>query len=127
MGYFLEGLKNAFKIEGRASRSDYWFFVLFAWIFSFVVAGIMGCIYALLYYLFPTGGGLTTFIVIICGIAYFVFSLYLMIAMITAQIRRLHDIDKSGAWILISFVPCIGSLVLLVFLLMPSATQNNEY
>ena len=46
---------------------------------------------------------------------------------VAIQFRRLHDINRSGAWILLTFVPVIGDLILLVFYLTPSVIAGNRY
>jgi uncharacterized membrane protein YhaH (DUF805 family) len=46
--------------------------------------------------------------------------LALIIPTISIGVRRLHDVDKSGWWYLISFIPVVGSLVLLYWFVQPS-------
>jgi uncharacterized membrane protein YhaH (DUF805 family) len=46
---------------------------------------------------------------------------------IAVNIRRLHDIDRSGWWILISLVPIVGSLILLIFNLLDSYPGENRF
>jgi uncharacterized membrane protein YhaH (DUF805 family) len=46
---------------------------------------------------------------------------------IALQIRRLHDVNRSGFWILLTFVPVVGDVILLVFYLMPSVVAGNRY
>ena len=49
-----------------------------------------------------------------------------MIPNLAVTIRRLHDQDKSGWWLLISFIP-FGGLVLLVFMFIDGTPGENEY
>ena len=42
-------------------------------------------------------------------------------------IRRLHDTDRSGWWILIAFIPIVGVIVLLVFLILDGTRKENRY
>ena len=93
--------------SGRASRSEYWKFTLIYVIVLFpntVDDGGMG------------GGMITTIVTIL-----------LFLPAFTAQIRRLHDIGKSGWWILWELLPLIGTLVLLYFLVKPSEKGTNKY
>ncbi len=46
---------------------------------------------------------------------------------LAVSIRRLHDISKSGWWLLIAFVPLIGGIVLLIFMVTDSTPGNNQY
>lgn len=93
--------------EGRASRSEYWWFVLF-YVIAFVVATILDQIWG-----FPL-------LAVLLWLA-------LIVPSIAATARRLHDTNRSGWWILISLVPFVGSIILLVFVLMPSDPQANQF
>ena len=62
------------------------------------------------------GGTITTIVTIL-----------LFLPAFTAQIRRLHDIGKSGWWILWELLPFIGTLVLLYFWVKPSEKGTNKY
>lgn len=103
--------------SGRASRSEYWKFTLIYVIILFVTQALDAG-------LFPNtvddggmGGGMITTIV----------TILLFLPAFTAQIRRLHDIGKSGWWILWELLPLIGTLVLLYFLVKPSEKGTNKY
>jgi uncharacterized membrane protein YhaH (DUF805 family) len=43
------------------------------------------------------------------------------------SVRRLHDINYSGWYLLIGLIPYVGGLALFVFYLLPSEINNNEY
>ncbi len=105
-------IQNYANFEGRARRSEYWYYVLFnfiitlsAWILSFI--------------LFFLGGFLLWFIIGAFGLA-------TLIPSLAAQVRRLHDTGKSGWWILISFIP-FGAIVLLIFYCTEGDHGSNEY
>lgn len=55
------------------------------------------------------------------------FSLAVLLPGLAVSVRRLHDIDKSGWWVLIAFVPVIGIIVLLVFFVMPGTDGPNRF
>ena len=48
-------------------------------------------------------------------------------ASIAVSVRRLHDIDKTGWWILIGFIPIIGTIILLIFAFLPGTAGDNKY
>ena len=54
-------------------------------------------------------------------------SLVFLLPSLAVTIRRLHDIDRSGGWFWIIFVPVAGSIVLLVFALLPSTEGKNRF
>lgn len=90
--------------EGRARRSEYWWFQLFYLLFSFVVVALVFLLrsewVALLF-------------------------LALLVPQVAVTVRRLHDTSRSGWWFLISFVPYVGPIVLLVFCCLDSAPSNQ--
>ena len=95
------------QIAGRASRSEYWWFVLFTLIAS-AAAGVLDV-------LFP-GDLLQT-----------LFSIAIFIPGIALGIRRMHDIGKSGWWLLIGLIPIIGWIVLIVWLATKSDAGSNQW
>lgn len=93
---------NYFNFSGRSTRRDFWIVALI----NFVISGILS-------YISTTLGGIFGLITLIPGLA--------------LAFRRLHDINKSGAWILIVLVPLVGVIVYLVFMCTASVDENNQY
>ena len=114
MSWFVEALKKYAVFSGRSRRKEYWYFILFAAIISIVLSIIDGLIGA---YDRTVGVGLLSSI----------FSLAVLIPSIAVTVRRLHDIDRTGWWVLISLVPLIGWIVLLVFTVQDSTPGSNRY
>ena len=108
MNWYIDAWKNYFTFTGRARRKAYWMFVLFN-ISAAVIANIIDSVIG-------TGG-------LIGGI----YSLAVLLPGIALGVRRLHDIGKSGWWMLIALVPLIGLIVLLVFACTDSQPGDNEY
>jgi uncharacterized membrane protein YhaH (DUF805 family) len=103
--------QNAFVYQGRASRSAYWWFALA----TFVVYLILDII---LVRVIGGGAGLALYYLLAIGIA---------IVTIPLAVRRLHDTDRSGWWILIALVPLVGSIVLLVFTCLAGTRGPNRF
>lgn len=99
--------------NGRARRSEYWYFVLFGVIVN-IVASILNSILRLP--TIPGGSGLLPFLL----------WLALVVPGIAVVTRRLHDTGRSGWWQLISLT-CIGIIVLIVWLIQDSQPQPNKY
>lgn len=55
------------------------------------------------------------------------FALALLLPSIAVVIRRLHDIDRTGWWILLGFVPIVGTIVLIVFFVQRGTTGANRF
>src|SRR5215212_6795304 len=114
MSWFVEALKKYAVFSGRSRRKEYWYFVLFVIIISTALNIIDGLIGA---YEGTAGVGLLSSL----------FSLAILIPSIAVTVRRLHDIDRTGWWVLISLVPLVGWIVLLVFHIQDSTPGTNRY
>ena len=114
MSWYLEALKKYAVFHGRSRRAEYWYFVLFNLIVAIVLAGIDSLLGT-----FSSAQNI--------GLLSGIYSLAVLIPTLAVTIRRLHDIDRSGWWILINLVPLIGTIVLLVFALMDGTPGDNRY
>lgn len=114
MSYYLEALKKYAVFSGRARRAEYWYFVLF----NLIVAIVLSLIDRLI----GTFSGASNI-----GILSGIYSLAVLIPTLALWVRRLHDIDRTGWWILINLIPLIGTIVLLVFALTPGTPGSNQY
>lgn len=108
MQWYISVLKQYAVFEGRASRTEYWMFSLF----NFLIAIALGVVESII----ATGGTI-----------YGLYALLIFIPSIAVTIRRLHDTGRSGWWLLIAFLPLVGSIVLLVFLVLESEAESNNY
>mgnify|MGYP000296513432 FL=1 len=113
MKYFIYCLKNYFKFSGRATRSEYWYFVLFGLLFSLAAMLID----------FSIG---TFYIEEGIGIFSSIYTLTILIPSLAVTVRRLHDTNRSAWWLLISLIPIIGLIVLTVFYCQDSK-EDNKY
>jgi len=108
MNYYLDCLKTKyFCFSGRARRKEYWMFTLV----NFVITVILSVIDKKV-----TG-----------GILQLVYGLGVLLPGLGVSVRRLHDIGRSGWWLLLCFVPIVGPIVILVFLCLDSKPGANEY
>ncbi len=119
---FSEAIRRCLKekyacFEGRASRSEYWYFYLFQILVALGLLTVMGICYGLLG---DAGMILGVIVLLVGGLALFVPSL-------AASVRRLHDSGKSGWWYLITLIPYLGGLIFFVLMLLPSDPQPNQY
>jgi uncharacterized membrane protein YhaH (DUF805 family) len=103
---FGAAIKTCFRkyadFTGRAVRSEYWWFVLFV----FVVYAILAALYR------PLG---------------LVFDLAIILPHLAVGARRLHDTDRSAWWLLIGLIPIVGWIVLLIFFVQRSQSNNNRF
>lgn len=123
MEWFLIVVRDNYSnFNGRASRKEYWMFYLFYMIFAIfamVADNILGIT-------FTVGEGYYA-VNIGYGWIYLLFVLALLIPGLAVGIRRLHDVGKSGWWLLISLIPLIGVIWLIVLLATDGTADNNIY
>ena len=107
-------LKKYADFSGRAPRAEYWWFYLLI-IIGYVLATILDSTLGFTGAVGPY------------GVIMSVFALAMLVPSIAAGIRRLHDTDRSGWWLLIGLVPLIGAIVLIVFFVTQGTQGPNKY
>ncbi len=111
MNWYVEVLKKYAVFDGRARRSEYWYFFLFNFIAGFVLGLVDIGLAAVLGMGFLSG----------------LYGLAVLIPGIAVSVRRLHDTNRSGWWLLIGLIPVIGALVLLFFMVQDSTPGKNQF
>ena len=116
MSWYLEVMKKYFVFSGRARRKEYWMFFLF----SNLIELVARLIDTFVFYNIDKEGHQV-------GILTSIIFLFHLIPYLTVSVRRLHDIGKTGWWLLISLVPLVGGIILLIFTCLKSEAQENKY
>lgn len=98
--------------QGRARRSEFWWFALFVFGGNFVLG-----IGSTLMIGYGTGGSF------LGGI----FALGTFLPYLSVLVRRLHDTDKSGWWFWVVLVPLVGWIILIVLLSLDGTHGDNRY
>ena len=115
MNWYLKVLKEHYAdFKGRARREEYWMFVLFNIIVSFVIVLVFA------------GIGIAIEVPEIIGLSY-IYYLAILIPSISVVVRRLHDAGKSGWYYFISLIPIVGFIWLLVLLCTDSENGPNKW
>ncbi len=108
-------LQRYAKFDGRAGRAEFWWFALATWLL-FIAGAIVAAIL----------GAIATALAVIGYIILIGLSLALIVPSLALAIRRLHDTNKSGWWLLISLIP-FGGIVLLVFYILEGTNGPNSH
>ena len=117
---FKTALSKYATLQGRASRPEYWWWVLALVILFAILRLVDGALVAPLlgFEAFSEDAGQPISMLV---------SLGLLLPAISVSVRRLHDVDKSGWWLLLAFVPVIGALILLYFYVQRSDDDANQF
>jgi uncharacterized membrane protein YhaH (DUF805 family) len=113
MNEFKLALSNYTNFNGRATRREFWMFVLFYFIFYFV-ASILGFVLAIITE--------SAFLAMLPTLA---LSLGLLLPYLAVSVRRLHDVDKSGWFLLLSIIPFVGFYILYLFCIEGNSNTNQ--
>jgi uncharacterized membrane protein YhaH (DUF805 family) len=108
MNWYIEVLKKYVTFSGRARRTEYWMFLLFSVIASIVLSVVDGVIGTA-----PVLGAL--------------YSLGVLLPSLAVSVRRLHDTDRSGWWLLLGLIPLVGPIALLVFFCFEGTREENRF
>ncbi len=105
------GFRNYVNFSTRAIRSEYWYWTLFVVLVS-IVSGVIDWTIVPGAKVGPVGA---------------ITSLALLLPGIAVSVRRLHDRDYSGWWVLLAFVPLVGWIILLVWFVMRGTVGDNRF
>ncbi len=121
---FKDILTNKYAdFEGRARRSEYWYFTLIYMILILLFGFFSGVLFSIVSVM--TGGPATS-TGMIPIILLSIIMLGLFIPALALTVRRLHDTNKSGWWLLLGFIP-FGSLVLFIFYCIEGTHGPNDF
>jgi len=130
----VESVKAVYRAQifpGRASRSEYWYWVLFQ--FLVIVGG--GLIVGLVTEVTSLGRGnmdqsvgmLLMIPTVIIGVLLYAFAFINILFGFAVTVRRLHDQNLSGWWLLLTFIPLIGTIILLVWMCTRGTSGPNRF
>ena len=114
MNWYLTALRKYAVFAGRARRKEFWFFVLFNTLIAVALA-----IVDMVTGSYDEDVGL--------GLLSGLYAVAMIVPSIAVTVRRLHDTDRSGWWYLLLFIPVIGALVILVFMLLDGTPGSNRF
>jgi uncharacterized membrane protein YhaH (DUF805 family) len=106
INYYVKALKNYANFNGRATRSEFWYFVLVNFIISLILTIIDNAIFN-------------------TSVLSLIYSLGVLLPSLAIGARRLHDINKSGWWQLIALIPIVGPIILIIWWATPSKKESN--
>jgi len=115
---FVEAISSCFRnyanFSGRAVRSEFWYWYIFVAVVLIVFGAINGSLYP-----GPLAMGPFSYVTMAIVLA-------LILPSLAVSVRRLHDIDRTGWWVLIA-VTAIGMLVLIYWACLPGTSDRNRF
>ncbi len=127
MELMLQPIRKYADFSGRARRKEFWLFALLMFLIEIAFMGLLSAVGGSPMMLVDpavapaTGAGGTVLMI------YGLVLLALLIPSVAVAIRRLHDTNRRGWWILIGLIPLIGQLVLFVFYLLDGTPGPNRF
>lgn len=118
-GWATLAFKRKFSTSGRSSRKEFWWLVLLFFLSFSIFGVIVPAIDKMIIY--------GEVISVILTIPFLLYAIYVIILLIFVQIRRFHDLDKSGFFILLNLIPYIGWLIALIMMMLPGTNGDNRY
>lgn len=110
MHWYTDVIRRYADFGGRSGRPEFWWFALANVIVTIVVL-LVGAVLL---------GSRRALLVDVYGVL-------VLLPSLGVEIRRLHDTDRTGWWMLAAFVPIVGAIVLIVFFAMPGTPGPNRY
>lgn len=115
MREYLDCLNKYATFAGRASRREYWMFIVFNTVMAFGVG------------LIATPLAIRTGFSFLADAAIYAYALLVLLPGLSVAVRRLHDLGMRGWWLLVSLVPVLGSVALLVLFCLPGEKADNRF
>lgn len=116
MDWYVMVWRRYAEFTGRSRRKEYWMFALINMIAFAVLYGAATVV------LLNGSTGLAFMVYLLCG----VYGLAALVPGLAVSVRRLHDTNKSGWWLLLCLIP-LGGLVILIFECLDSDPSDNQY
>jgi len=114
MNWYLEVLRKYAVFSGRARRKEYWYYFLI----NFLIITLLVLIDSQLGWLNEETG---------MGLLSGIYALAVLIPGLAVAVRRLHDSNRTGWWVLIALIPIIGPIILIFLLIQDSTPGENRF
>lgn len=115
MEWMLLPLKRYADFSGRSRRKEYWMFLLGIIIAFVALAAVEGVV------------GISGSVAGVYGPLTLILAIAIIIPGIAVQVRRFHDQDKSGWFVLLGLIPFVGGLIVLIFMLLEGTKGPNRF
>jgi uncharacterized membrane protein YhaH (DUF805 family) len=120
--YYIDAIRHYVDFSGRTKRKDYWMFMLVNFMIIFVVLFV-----GLILLSITIESTLSYLVMIILFILSIIYSGFILFPILSISVRRLHDQDRSGLFLLFNLIPYIGNLAVVILMALPGTPYDNRY
>lgn len=120
--YYINAIKQYANFNGRCGRKDFWMFMLVNFMIIF-----FGLFLGLLILTILIESVLSYVVILIMIVITFFYSAFMLFPTLSISVRRLHDQDRSGLFLLFNFIPWVGNLAVIILLALPGTPYDNRY
>lgn len=124
MQWMLLPYRRYFEFSGRSRRMEYWMFTLFGILVNAAITVVFG---RTAYTSMGSFVWFDTRLNAVGDIVSGLFALFSLIPSLAVMVRRLHDVDRSGWWLLLVFLPILGWFVLFIFTCLDGTRGPNRF
>ena len=124
---YLSAMKKYVQFSGRAPRKEYWMYILIYMIGIFILSFLDGALFGYTSETVTTGQSVSASINLNSPIFSGIFALIHFLPGLSVAVRRMHDIGRSGWWILIGLIPLIGIFFMIYWLAKRSEAGTNRF
>ncbi|HIQ16984.1 MAG TPA: DUF805 domain-containing protein [Novosphingobium capsulatum] len=124
MQWMLLPYRRYFEFSGRSRRMEYWMFTLFGILVNAAITVVFG---RTAYTSMGWYVGVNTQLNVVGDIVSGLFALFNLIPSLAVLVRRLHDVDRSGWWLLLVFLPILGWFALFIFTCLDGTRGPNRF
>ncbi len=123
MSWYLEVFKKYADFSGRACRAEYWMFTLF----NSLIVILLSIISYLPFTMSANTQDSLSGLYMVFSCILIIYALAIIVPSLAVTVRRLHDTGRSGWDFFISWIPLVGGIILLIFLIEDSQPGTNQY
>lgn len=124
MQWMLLPYRRYFEFSGRSRRMEYWMFTLFGILVNAAITVVLG---RTAYTSMGSFVWFDTRLNAVGDVVSGLFALFSLIPSLAVMVRRLHDVDRSGWWLLLVFLPILGWFVLFIFTCLDGTRGPNRF
>lgn len=120
--YYIDAIKHYTDFYGRTKRKDFWMFMLA----NLLIVGV-SLLIGLFILAIAIESVIAYVVMTVMLILTVIYSGFILFPFLAISVRRLHDQDRSGVFLLFNVIPWVGNLAVIILLALPGTPYDNRY